>query len=201
MDACFSIWRARFGSTYAWAYQFEALAAHHRVYRLMARWHAALPVAILDVAYEELVCAPAATLRRVLDFCGLAWEAGCEALARNATPVSTLSSAQVRRPLDASAVGNGAVMPGSWSRCGHGFNWIELAGFACAPVPGARRGRRRRSPTHVRAWRFAGWRRPARSRWPGSLRSGCRFHALGWDTTAGCAACRESRRTWPAPCP
>lgn len=106
MDACFSAWRARFGTTYAWSYAFDTLAAHYRQYRqLMQAWHSAYPGAIMDVAYEDLVRQPAATLHDVLDFCGLAREPGCEDIARNAAPVSTLSSAQVREPLHTRAIG------------------------------------------------------------------------------------------------
>lgn len=106
MDTCFSIWRARFGNTYAWSYHFKTLAAHHALYRrLMKCWHAAYPGAIMDVDYADLVADPATTLRRVFDFCGLAVEDGCEDLARNTTPVSTLSSSQVREPIHTRTVG------------------------------------------------------------------------------------------------
>jgi tetratricopeptide (TPR) repeat protein len=107
MDAAFSIWRARFGSTYAWSYDFHALATHYAQYRrLMNIWHAAYPGAILDVPYAELVGEPATTLRRVQEFCGLDRQDGCEDLTRNTLPVSSLSSAQVREPLHAHALGH-----------------------------------------------------------------------------------------------
>jgi len=107
MDVAFSIWRARFGSTYAWSYDFRALSTHYGQYRrLMGTWHAAYPGAILDVAYSDLVGTPAATLRHVLQHCGLAWEEGCEDITRNTLPVSTLSSAQVREPLHTHALGH-----------------------------------------------------------------------------------------------
>lgn len=106
MDACFSIWRARFGNTYAWSYDFRTLAAHYDEYRrLMDVWHAQYPGAIMDVSYADLVHHSTATLDRVLDFCGLARESGCADLTRNAGPVSTLSSAQVREPVHARSLG------------------------------------------------------------------------------------------------
>lgn len=105
VDACFGIWRARFGNTYAWSYDFAALATQYRQYRrLMEIWRQQYPGVILDVAYGDLVREPAATLRRVLAHCGLAWEDGCEDLTHNTTPVSTLSSAQVREPLHTRAL-------------------------------------------------------------------------------------------------
>ena len=107
MDTAFSIWRARFGSTYAWSYDFKTLATHYGQYRrLMGTWHTTYPGAILDVPYAELVSEPAAMLRRALEFCGLDREEGCEDLTRNTLPVSTLSSAQVREPLHAHALGH-----------------------------------------------------------------------------------------------
>jgi tetratricopeptide (TPR) repeat protein len=107
MDACFSMWRARFGNTHAWSYDFGTLSAYYDCYhRLMRYWHSAYPDAILDVSYADLVQDPAATLGEVLEFCGLEWEAGCEDLARNTTSVSTLSSAQVREPLHTRGLGH-----------------------------------------------------------------------------------------------
>jgi hypothetical protein len=42
---------------------------------------------------------------RVLSFCGLGYEEGCERIERNAAPVSTASSSQVREPVHARSVG------------------------------------------------------------------------------------------------
>jgi len=106
MDVCFGIWRARFGMTYSWSYDFDALAAQYGLYRrLMRHWHEKYPGAILDVDYAELVQYPQETLRQVLGVCGLEWEPGCDDLGRNTTPVSTLSAAQVREPVHTRALG------------------------------------------------------------------------------------------------
>lgn len=97
MDVCFSNYRAMFGDTYTWSYDFNTLAGHHYDYRrLMKHWHDAYPGAILDVPYADLIGDPEATLRKTLAFCGLEWESGCDDIARNDAPVSTLSSVQVR---------------------------------------------------------------------------------------------------------
>lgn len=107
LDVCFSNFRARFvGDTFAWSYDLAALADQYRAYRgLMALWRAQYPGAILDVPYAALVQRPEETLRGVLDFCGLAWEPGCEDLTRNTAPVSTLSASAVREPVHARALG------------------------------------------------------------------------------------------------
>lgn len=100
MDTCFSNWRAYFGDACAYSYDLDALAAHFNDYRrVIAHWHRLMPGAILDVPYAELVSEPEATLRKVFDFCGLAWEPGCADPARNSAPSATLSAAQVRAPL------------------------------------------------------------------------------------------------------
>jgi tetratricopeptide (TPR) repeat protein len=100
MDTCFSNWRAYFGDACAYSYDLDALAAHFNDYRrVIAYWHRLMPGAILDVSYAGLVNEPEATLRKVFDFCGLAWEPGCGDPARNMSPSATLSAAQVRSPL------------------------------------------------------------------------------------------------------
>ena len=100
MDTCFSNWRAYFGDACAYSYDLDALAAHFNDYRrVVAHWHWIMPGAILDVDYAELVDEPDTALRKVFDFCGLAWEPDCADPARNRAPSATLSAAQVRGSL------------------------------------------------------------------------------------------------------
>lgn len=104
MDVCFSNWRACLGDgpEYAWAYDLDALAAHHRQYRrVLAHWRRVMPGVILDVDYARLVHDPEAVVREALAFCGLAYEPGCADLARNTTPSATLSMSQIRQPVHA----------------------------------------------------------------------------------------------------
>ena len=54
---------------------------------------------ILDVPYAELTTDPESTARRILEFCGLEWEAGCTDITRNKASVATLSLSQVREPI------------------------------------------------------------------------------------------------------
>jgi tetratricopeptide (TPR) repeat protein len=106
MDVCFSNYKALFGDTYAYSYHLPSLAAHYRQYqRILQQWHRAMPGRILDVSYAELVGAPEATARRVLDFCGLPFEADCSDITRNPVPVATLSTAQVREGIHGRAQG------------------------------------------------------------------------------------------------
>lgn len=100
MAVCFSNFRALFADAFAHIYDLQALASHYRVYLdTMAHWHRAMPGRILDVAYADLVTDPETTLRKVLAFCGLEWEAGSADITRNRSAVSTLSAAQIREPV------------------------------------------------------------------------------------------------------
>ena len=106
MDVCFSNLRAMFGNVSAYSYDLQALAHYYGLYRTLARqWHATLPGAILDVSYEKLASEPAATLQRVLAHCGLDEEEACLHPERNAAPVATPSSMQVREPIHTRALG------------------------------------------------------------------------------------------------
>jgi hypothetical protein len=59
----------------------------------------------LEVAYEDVVANLEGEVRRLLDFCGLAFEEACLNFQENASPVATASAAQVRQPLYSSSVG------------------------------------------------------------------------------------------------
>jgi tetratricopeptide (TPR) repeat protein len=105
MDLCFSNYRALFGDAFAYSYDLDALAAHHRQYRrLMDHWHVVMPNAVHDVHYTALVQDTEATTRALLDFCGLPFEPGCIDTAGNPAPVATLSSAQVRERIHTRAI-------------------------------------------------------------------------------------------------
>lgn len=106
MDVCFSNLKAMFGSVSAYSYDIDAMAHYYAQYARQAdRWRTALPEAMLDVSYAALVQQPEVILRQVLDYCGLELEPGCLSPERNATPVATPSSVQVREPVHTRAVG------------------------------------------------------------------------------------------------
>jgi len=58
------------------------------------------------VPYAALVTEPAATARRVLEFCGLPWEEGCTEIERHTAPVTTASGTQVREPIHGGGLGH-----------------------------------------------------------------------------------------------
>ena len=106
MDVCFSNYRALFGDAYAYSYGLESLAHHHGQYqRLMRHWHRTLPGFVLDIDYGQLVRDTGSAARRLLEFCGLPYEAACLDTTANDSPVATLSSAQVRAPIHQRSAG------------------------------------------------------------------------------------------------
>lgn len=106
MDICFSNFKAMLGPVSAYSYDMHTLAHYYGQYvRLTNHWHTSMPGAMLDVSYASLVSEPAATLRRVLEHCGLAAEDGCLHPERNTAAVATPSSAQVREPIHQRALG------------------------------------------------------------------------------------------------
>jgi tetratricopeptide (TPR) repeat protein len=106
MDTCFSCFAQDFAAPIPWACDLAAIGQYYRQYdRLMRHWQAVLPVPIFTFAYEEAVQDLEATARRLIDFCGLSWEAGCLDFHRTERPILTASRQQVRRPVYASSVG------------------------------------------------------------------------------------------------
>ena len=67
------------------------------------RWAALLakrhPGNIRIVQYERLIADPLVEAHKIVDFCGLPWDAACIAIDRNTAPVATASAIQVRSPI------------------------------------------------------------------------------------------------------
>lgn len=110
MDACVSNFRQLLAagfSYYNYALDLEDTARYFAGFeRLTSLWRERLPAGrYLEVRYEDLVRAQEETTRRLLTFCGLPWEDACLDFHRNAAPVATASSVQVRQPLYATSIG------------------------------------------------------------------------------------------------
>jgi tetratricopeptide (TPR) repeat protein len=98
-DVAVSCWMTQFHQI-RWANDPDHIAARFHAYeRLMAHWQAVLPVALLEVAYEETVADLEGVARRLVDWCGLEWEPACLAFHEGKRPMRTASVAQVRQPL------------------------------------------------------------------------------------------------------
>nr|WP_161593746.1 sulfotransferase [Parerythrobacter lutipelagi] len=79
---------------------------------LAEHWRAALPAGrYTEVHYETLVAEQESESRRLIDFLGLQWDDACLHFHRNAAPVATASSVQVRAPIHNKSVGQ-------WQRYG-----------------------------------------------------------------------------------
>ena len=106
MDACFSTFKQHFAEGQTFSYDLTDLGRYYRCYlSLMDHWDRALPGRVLHVQYEELVREPEANIRRLLEHCGLPYEAACLSFHETRRPVRTASAEQVRQPLYSSGVG------------------------------------------------------------------------------------------------
>jgi tetratricopeptide (TPR) repeat protein len=99
--ACgFSNFKQLFANGQEFTYSLEDIGRYYRTYlELMAHWQAVLPGRILRVQHEELVADLEASVRRLLDFCGLEFEPQCLSFHETRRSVRTASSEQVRRGL------------------------------------------------------------------------------------------------------
>ena len=108
-DTVLSNYRQMFATSfsyYNYAYTLEDTARYYAGFdRLVRGYEASLPPERFTVVHYERVVGDLETeTRRLLDFCGLPFEAACLAFHENAAPVATASSAQVREPLYTSAL-------------------------------------------------------------------------------------------------
>jgi len=100
MGACFSAFKQHFARGQNFSYDLEEVGRYYRDYvALMAHFDAVLPGKIHRVIYERMVEDTEGEVRRLLDYCGLPFEAGCLRFYENDRAVRTASSEQVRRPI------------------------------------------------------------------------------------------------------
>jgi hypothetical protein len=101
MACCFSNFKQLFASGQEFTYGIEDIARYYRSYlALMQHWDAALPAGrILRVQHEDVVNDLEGSVRRMLEYCGLAFEPACLEYYKTERSVRTASSEQVRRPI------------------------------------------------------------------------------------------------------
>jgi tetratricopeptide (TPR) repeat protein len=100
MACCFSSFKQNFAQGQRYTYSLEHLGQYYRDYvDLMAHFDAVAPGAIHQVIYERMVDATEDEVRRLLDFCGLPFEAATLSFYENDRAVRTASSQQVRKPI------------------------------------------------------------------------------------------------------
>ena len=100
MACCFSNLKQLFARGQEFTYSIDDIARYYRTYvELMDHWDAVLPGRVLRVHYEGVVADLEGNVRRILDYCGLAFEPACVEFHRTERSVNTASSEQVRQPL------------------------------------------------------------------------------------------------------
>jgi tetratricopeptide (TPR) repeat protein len=100
LGCCFSNFRQHFARGQPFTYNLEDLGRYYSDYvRLMAHVDAMLPGRVHRVIYERMVEHTEAEVRRLLDYCGLEFEAQVLEFHKTERAVRTASSEQVRRPI------------------------------------------------------------------------------------------------------
>jgi tetratricopeptide (TPR) repeat protein len=106
MACCFSNFKQLFANGQEFTYDLQDIARYYKSYRdLMAHWQSVLPGKILLVQHEDVVADLEASVRRLLNFCGLPFEPQCLEFHKTERSVRTASSEQVRRPIYTEGLG------------------------------------------------------------------------------------------------
>lgn len=107
VDTCVSRFSRLMVPGQAYSYDLAELGRYHLAYeRLMDHWRRVLPAGVmLEVRYEEIVGDLEGQARRLVESCGLEWDAACLSFHKTERVVMTPSNAQVRQPLYGTAVG------------------------------------------------------------------------------------------------
>ena len=106
-DTCYAVYKQLFVDAYPFSYDLQELAKYYVAYQhLMQHWNAVLPGVIHTVKYEDVVRDLEGESRRLVDFCELDWQAECLRFHENKEASTTASTAQIRRPVYQSSIGN-----------------------------------------------------------------------------------------------
>jgi tetratricopeptide (TPR) repeat protein len=100
LGCCFSVFKQQFARGQDFAFDLADLGSYYRDYvDLMAHVDSVLPGVVHRVSYESLIENTEYEVRRLLDHCGLPFEAACLKFYENDRAVRTPSSEQVRQPI------------------------------------------------------------------------------------------------------
>ena len=100
MSCGFANFKQHFTHGQPWSYDLEDIGRYYHDYvELMAHFDAVLPGRVHRVLYEDVVADPEREVRRLLDYCGLAFNESCLRFYENDRPVLSASAEQVRRPI------------------------------------------------------------------------------------------------------
>jgi tetratricopeptide (TPR) repeat protein len=125
LGCCFSGFKQHFARGQPFTYGLDDIGRYYRDYvELMAHFDAVLPGRVHRVIYETMVDDTENEVRRLLDYCGLPFDARCLRFYENERAVRTASSEQVRRPIYRDGVDH-------WQ---HYESWLEPLKRALGPV-------------------------------------------------------------------
>jgi tetratricopeptide (TPR) repeat protein len=100
LDNCLSIYFQQLGPEMPYALDLGDTAHWYgEQERLMAHWKLLYPDDIHELDYDELVASPRATIRTMVEYCGLEWEEDCLDFQTAGGAIKTASVWQVREPL------------------------------------------------------------------------------------------------------
>jgi len=104
-DSGLSAYSSLFTSYHDYCYDLRDIALFYNLFNgLMRHWDTVLPGKVLTQRYEELIERPEESVRRVLDFLGLPFDARCLNFHQNERRVKTASTQQVREKLHSRSV-------------------------------------------------------------------------------------------------
>jgi tetratricopeptide (TPR) repeat protein len=105
MACCFSNFKQLFAMGQEFTYSLEDLGNYYRWYvEVMQHWNQVLPGKVLRIQHEDIVEDLEGNVRRILEYCGLEFEPACLEFHKTRRRVHTVSSEQVRRPLNRDGV-------------------------------------------------------------------------------------------------
>lgn len=106
LDVCLSCYFHDFSQGHSYTCDLAELGAYYRQYeRLMDHWRDVLPIAMMEVTYEELIADQETVSRRMVEFCGVPWDDACLSFHESDRSVFTSSMWQVRQPLYQTSAG------------------------------------------------------------------------------------------------
>jgi len=105
LDSCLGCYKQLFARGQSFSYDLDELGEYYLQYRrLMDHWDDVMPGKVLHVHYEQVIAELETQVRRILEHCGLPWDANCLRFHETRRDVRTASSEQVRRPIYRSSV-------------------------------------------------------------------------------------------------
>ena len=104
-DNILSLYKNDFDDRLNFTYDLNDISEFYKEYRnLMAFWNKKFHNEIYDANYEKILTKPEDEIKKLLDFCDLAFEKNCLDFYKTKRPIKTVSSAQARQPLYKSSI-------------------------------------------------------------------------------------------------